>query len=119
MKGAGRAGRLGVVVVASVLGLAACRDNGLPDKNLPVQEARARENRYPVYEAAAESTPVAIAGRAYIGSAPLARIPGRLMTPIGEAAGTQLYARRGEQAPYARLYASAGGDHWRPYLRLN
>lgn len=118
MRGAGRTARLGVVAMAAVLGLSACRDNGLKDRNLPLEEARHRENRYPVYQASTEP-PVAIAGHAYIGGAPNVSIPARLLTPVGDAQGTQLYSLRTEQAPFARLYASVGGDEWRPFERLN
>jgi hypothetical protein len=119
MKGAGAAGRIGVIMLASVLGLSACRDNGLPDRNLPLDDARNRQYSYPGYQPAAESAPVAVAGRAYIGGAPSVRIPARLLTPVGDAQGTMLYAVSGAKAPYARLYASVGNDEWRPYLRLN
>ena len=119
MKGAGTAGRIGVIMVASVLGLSACRDNGLTDKNLPLDDARNRQYSYPGYQPAAESAPVAAAGEYYIGAAPSVRIPARLLTPVGNSEGTALYAASGAKAPYARLYASVGNDEWRPFLRLN
>jgi hypothetical protein len=103
-----------------VAGLAGCKDNGLPDKNLPVQEARHRYIQpYPSYQPMAGTTPVAIGGREWMPSLPVEHIPPRLLQQVGTAEGTTLFALRGDAAPYSSLYASEGGDRWRPYLRIN
>jgi hypothetical protein len=113
-----RARRVVVLAAAGVLGLSACRDNGLPDRNLPLQEARHRQYGYPAYQNVAAHAPVAADGRYWAPSLPLETIPERLLVPIGNA-GTPLYAVRGAATPYSRLYAPAADGRWQPYLRLN
>jgi hypothetical protein len=109
-----------VTTALCVVGLAGCRDNGLPDKNLPVEEARHRYIQpYLSYQAMAATTPVAIGGREWMPSLPVETIPARMLQPVGSAEGTTLFALRGDEAPYSSLYASEGGDRWRPYLRIN
>jgi hypothetical protein len=110
--------RLGVVALCGAA-LAACRDSGLPGKNLPRQEARHREFRYPAYQPTADNAPIALAGRHWIGALPVESIPDRLLVPVGSAGGQTLYAPRGRQAPYSRLYARVGDGRWRPFVRLN
>jgi hypothetical protein len=108
-----------LVAAVAVLSLGACRDSGLPDRNLPLQEARHREFRYPAYQPTAGNTPVALAGRQWMRQLPLETIAQDMMVPVGDADGTMLYAVRGARAPYSRLYAPVGEDRWAPYLRLN
>jgi hypothetical protein len=111
--------RLAVLAVGVALGLGACHEGGLPDRNLPLQQARHREFRYPAYQPATDNAPVALAGRHWARSLPVETIPVRLLVPVGAADGTQLYALRHDQAPYSRLYAPVGEGRWAPYLRLN
>ena len=58
--------------------LGGCRDSGLPGKNLPLQEARHREFRYPSYQRTPESVPVAAVGYHWIPGPPPETIPERL-----------------------------------------
>jgi hypothetical protein len=108
-----------LLVLAGTIGLGACTDSGLPDRNLPIEEARHREFSYPAYQPAAGVVPVALAGRHWIRSLPVETIPRQLMVPVGAADGVTLYAVRGARAPYSRLYAPVAQDRWAPYLRLN
>ena len=108
-----------LVLTLCIGGLAACRDNGLADRNLPLAEAQNREFGYAVYEPNPDNTPVAMAGRHWLSAQRVESIPDRLLVPIGTADGTTLYARRGEQAPFATLYAPVSEGRWTPYLRLN
>lgn len=111
---------LGVVVFASVIGVTACRDNGLPDRNLPIAEARHRQYGYPAYEATPGDAPVAAGGRHYMPSLPIETIPAGVLVPVAGAAGdVPLFVVRGAEAPYSRVYAQAGEGQWRPYLPLN
>jgi hypothetical protein len=119
MTGRGGAGRLGAVVLATVIVIAGCRDNGLPDRNLPLEEARHRTYGYPAYENLTDHPQVAVAGRHWMPGLPVERIPDRMLVPVGGDGTTQLYALRGAEAPYSRLYARAGAGEWRPFLRLN
>jgi hypothetical protein len=99
--------------------LSGCRDVGLPDRNLPLEEAQQREYGYQVYEASASRPAVAMGGRHWIQSTPAETVPARLLVPVGTSGGTTLYALRGEEAPYSRLYSPAADGRWAPYLRLN
>lgn len=119
MKRVARPGRMGVIAVVALLGLTACKDNGLKDRNLPLDEARHRQYSYPAYEATPSDVPVAAGGRAYMPSLPYESIPDGVLVPVSGATGEVLYAVRGSQAPYSRLYAEAGEGRWRPYLPLN
>lgn len=112
------AARLAVALLCATT-LTACRDNGLPDRNLPLDEARHRELRYPVYESSRAVAPVALGGRHWVPAAPAESVPARMLVQVGNAEGTLLFARRGEAAPYARLYAPVGTDRWLPYVRIN
>lgn len=112
-------GRLWVAVLAATVGLAACKDSGLPDRNLPIDDARHREFRYPAYQPTADNQPVAHAGRHWIRSLPVESIPSSLLEPVGGEGGMQLYAVRGSRPPYSRLYTPVGEDRWAPLLRLN
>ncbi|HEX6308186.1 MAG TPA: hypothetical protein VFZ69_08370 [Longimicrobiales bacterium] len=111
--------RLGVVVLGCAVLSAGCRDNGLADRNLPLDEARTREFQYPVYEPTPDHAPVALAGRHWIRATREETIPQRLLVQVGDAAGTPLYALRSERAPFSRLYAPVSQNRWAPYLRLN
>jgi hypothetical protein len=109
----------GMLALVLATGVTACKDSGLPDRNLPFEEARNRQYGYPVYQPLAGNVPVAAAGRHWLRSAEVMTIPGGIMEPVAAAEGTQLYTVRGTRAPYDRLYAPLGQDRWAPYLRLN
>jgi hypothetical protein len=108
-----------VVVLWCGAALAACRDSGLPGKNLPLDQARHREFRYPAYQRSPENTPIPLAGAYWMSGPPVESIPDRLLSPAGSASGQTLYALRGRQAPHSRLYARVSDGRWRPYVRLN
>ncbi|HSJ24607.1 MAG TPA: hypothetical protein VK929_08070 [Longimicrobiales bacterium] len=111
--------RTGLLALASVAVLTGCRDSGLPDRNLPLEEARHRQFSYPAYQPVADNAPVAAAGRHWLRSSAVETIPSAMLEPVQATGGTQLYAVRGSRAPYARLYAPVGPDRWAPMLRLN
>jgi hypothetical protein len=119
MRRTGGALRVWLVAIACVAGLSACRDNGLPDRNLPLDEAQHRELRYTVYQPATDTPALAMGGRYWIRSHAVETIAAHVLVPVGTAEGTQLFARRGEAAPYGRLYQRISQDRWAPYLRLN
>lgn len=119
MPGRHRGVRPGLAVLALAVGLAGCRDSGLPDTNLPLQEAQHREFAFPAYQPLADNVPVVVEGRRWIRSAAVEEIPDRLLTPVATVDGTQLYAVRGMRAPYHRLYARVGPGRWAPFLRLD
>jgi hypothetical protein len=119
MKRGSGAARLGLLAAVCIATLTACHEGGLPDRNLPLQEARHREFRYPAYQPVANNPQIALAGRHWARSLPVESIPDRLLVPVGSADGTPLYALRGARAPYSRLYSPVGDGRWVPYLRLN
>ncbi|MBR9989950.1 MAG: hypothetical protein KFH98_09355 [Gemmatimonadetes bacterium] len=119
MKSRGAALRVWLVALACAGGLSACRDNGLPDRNLPLDQAQNREGTYPVYEPATQSPALTMGGRHWISSQREETIPAHVLVAVGTSGGTQLFARRGEEAPYSTLYAQVSETRWTPYLRLN
>jgi hypothetical protein len=108
-----------LVVMACAAALSACRDNGLPDRNLPLEDAQNREYGYSVYQPVTDTPALAMGGRHWVASQAVETIPAHILVPVGTAEGTQLFARRGEEAPYSRLWAQLAQDRWTPYLRLN
>lgn len=119
MKRRGAAMRVWLIATICMTGLSACRDNGLPDRNLPLEEAQTREYGYQVYQPSAATPAIAMGGRHWLRSETVESIAGHVLEPVGTAEGTQLFAPRGDQAPYSRLYAQVGQDRWALYLRLN
>ena len=112
------AGRVWLVIICAA-GLTACEDVGLYDRNLPIDQARERQFGYRVYQPTANSPAVAMAGRHWLRAAPIQDIPAHMLTQVGNAEGTVLYALRGQQAPYSTLYSPVSQDRWATYLRLN
>jgi hypothetical protein len=111
--------KLVVLVLSCIVGAAGCRDNGLADRNLPLEEAQHREYGYAVYQSAANNPALAMGGRHWVRSLPVETVPARMLAPVGNAEGTPLYALRGQSAPYSRLYAPVSEDRWLPHVRLN
>ena len=116
----------------ALLGLTACQDVGLPDRNLPLEDAKhrapaalvaavhgtgtdslmAREaTEQPVARegelGAERKRPVAIAGRAYIVSGRAHEVPRDMLRPVGSYQGRPLYALSWDQQPFDRLYTPA------------
>jgi hypothetical protein len=111
------------VLAAMTLALGACRDSGLPDRNLPISEAENRPFRYAVYDAAAP----AVAAQSVI-QADSARwmiaggaepIRAALMTPVAAEGGAQVFAPAWERAPYDRLWIQVGDGMYKPLQRLH
>jgi hypothetical protein len=119
MRRRGAALRVCLVALVSAAAVSACRDNGLPDRNLPLDQAQQRQFGYTVYQPSTDTPALAMGGRHWIRSLPVETIPAHVLVPVGSADGTQLYARRGEEAPYSRLWEQVAPDRWAPYLRLN
>jgi hypothetical protein len=118
-RGSSRTTRL-MIVAACALALAACKDNGLKDRNLPLAEAQYREFRYPSYQAMPDNLPIGLAGQHWLSSSAVMRITPSLLVPVGDnGSGTTLYALKGATAPFDRIYAPAGGNSWHPLLRIN
>lgn len=115
--------------------LAACKDVGLKDRNLPYAEARYREPHPLVASvhqeraraeaeasAAADSGaipidhPVPLAGRLYQVSGTAQQVGSDQLTSAGSFRGRQLMAFSWDEPPYDRLYMATGNDG--EYLEL-
>lgn len=110
-----RFGGWGLVVVAGSLALGACRDSGLPDRNLPRAEAEHRSYGYPVYQALAPALAEVwdLDGRRWQLSAHVETIAASQLRSVANANGTAMYALRWDEQPLDRLYTPVGEDRWR------
>lgn len=118
---AGSRRRTLVLALLAMLGAAGCKDSGLPDRNLPLEEARHRVGAYPVYQMAGaipgtpqlitmnETTWALQAPPAYY-SLGTASVPSRLLRAGGGDAvlSTMVW----DETPFDRLYAGAGAPMW-------
>ena len=104
----------GLILVA----VSGCVDSGLPDRNLPLDEAESRQFRYNVYDSRAEAETIfqhedadwAVAGTAE-------RIPASHLVSAGTAGAHALFVLATDQAPYDRLYIETERG-WMPYARV-
>ena len=96
-----------LAVLGSVILMGACRDSGLPGKNLPHAQAQAAEWRYPVYQAIEESeTLYQVDGRRWQRTGGMESIPQDMLQQVGEGAGVTLHALKWDKAPFDRLYTA-------------
>lgn len=100
-----RAGRVGTMAILSLIAAAGCVDSGLPDRNLPLETARERPFRYPVYDGSANIPPVTYAEQTWRAAGPPIDIPDRLLTRVSGATGAEaVYTLVTDAAPIRRLY---------------
>jgi hypothetical protein len=114
--GSGRAARrargAGLLLVTGALSLG-CRDNGLPDRNLPLDQAQRRTFNYPAYQPYAGAVEVwELAGHRWQASARVETIQARLLRSVANANGTAVYALSWDQPPHDRLYTPVGENRW-------
>jgi len=103
---------------ALLLALTACRDSGLPGKNLPLEEARTKPFRYSVYDATADLPAAEVDGRTWRAAGPAESIPASLLTPVEAGAGHEMFALTTDPPPRARLYMKTG-DLYTPYAAVD
>ncbi len=101
-------------VAALVVVAAGCRDSGLPDRNLPLEEAEQRALLYPVYEPAA-ATALQYDGSDWVVAGRPLQIPASLLVPVS-AEGGEAWALATDAPPRDRLYVRAA-DGWTPLAR--
>jgi hypothetical protein len=103
------------VVLLACTGLVACRDSGLPDRNLPRAEAEQRAYGYPVYQplGAALTEIWELNDRRWQLSAHVETIAATALTSVANANGTAMYALNWDQPPYDRLFTPVGENRWR------
>jgi hypothetical protein len=111
-----RAARLTRSLLAAALGatlLAGCRDNGLPDRNLPLDQAASRTYNYPAYQPYAGEVEVwELGGRRWQAGAQVETIEARLLQAVANANGTAVYALVWDREPHDRLYTPVGENRW-------
>jgi hypothetical protein len=118
MRGWTRAPGLALVTLLGSVSLG-CRDNGLPDRNLPLDQAQSRTYSYPAYQAYAGQVEVwEVAGQRWQATAPIETIEPRLLQSVTNANGTPVYALAWDRAPYDRLYTPVGENRWRVIQRV-
>ncbi len=112
------AGTVRMARTAAILGslalLAACVDSGLPDKNLPLDQATIRPFRYQVYDASRDVAPVRAMDRDWRPAGPATSIPESLLTRVATDNNRDVFALATETAPYSRLYVKADGGGFVP-----
>ena len=98
--------RLAIAGSAAAL-LGACKDSGLPGKNLPQTQARTMEYRYAVYQALPESEALyQVDGRRWQVTGGVESMPENMLQQVGAAGGVTLHALSWDKAPYDRLYTA-------------
>ncbi len=103
----GRLRVIGIGAVLAAVGAGACRDSGLPDRNLPLTDAMERPFRYGTYDNAGAVRPVTAAQREWVAAGPAQRIPDNLLVAV-EAGSRDVFRLATEEAPYTRLYVRSG-----------
>jgi hypothetical protein len=100
-----------------LVALTGCRDSGLPDRNLPLQEAEQRQWRYPLYASGVTSSTIRHDGADWaIAGAPVVA-PARMFAAVGGEGGRTVHALTNDSPPYDRLYLQTDTG-WRPYARI-
>lgn len=125
MAGYGRLKR-GAALLA-VLAAVGCKDSGLPDRNLPLEEARHRVWSYPLYDVVVapglpllvnvDETVWALQARPAFYSLESAIVP-ETMTNTATAGRAALQALTWDEAPFDRLYASTEAGRSVTYERV-
>ena len=96
-----------LAALGSIILMGACKDSGLPGKNLPHAQAQVSEWRYPVYQAIAESeTLYQVDGRRWQLTGAMETVPRDMLQQVGEGGGLTLHALKWDKAPFDRLYTA-------------
>lgn len=114
-----------------VMSTGACVDSGLPGKNLPLEEARHKQPRYPMYseapEMATDFASIQLADNTWL-IRPIApqslglqmayAKSNTLMRPDANMNGVGFYTLTWDSAPYDRVFASVDGRNFAVYERV-
>lgn len=103
-----------ITALAATTALTACQDVGLPDRNLPFEEARDRPGSAlvrAVHDEPARDTaltrPVAIGDRIYMAAGRTVRLSADQLQSVGSTGGRAYSALAWDDAPYDRLFTPA------------
>ena len=117
---------------AALFAIAGCKDSGLPDRNLPHEEAAHRppaalvqavfpetnpRNREMAAHAAM-AQPISVAGGTFMASGGVGSAPSSLLRQVGSGAGGAFFAAAWDEPPYDRLYLAHPGGLYVSYLPL-
>jgi len=105
---------LACVVACSILALAGCRDSGLPDRNLPLDQAEQRALPYSLHEPAPAGG-IRYDGAEWVVAGRPMQISASLLVPV-EVEGGEAWALATDAPPRDRLYVNSG-DAWTPLAR--
>ena len=87
-----------------ILSATACKDSGLPGKNLPVAEAESKPMEYALYDGSLNVAAVRFGDHDWLAAGPTEQIQEQLLTRVGEDGGRDVFALLTDRAPYTRLY---------------
>lgn len=134
-----RARAILITAVTAVFAMAGCRDSGLPDRNLALEDAAHRapdalvQAVYPQYGAARSASDAAAHGDASMASRPITvgeqtfqasgrpvRLSGTALTAVGAGPmGGTFSAATWDEPPYDRLYLAHPGGTYVEYLPVH
>jgi hypothetical protein len=110
-----------VGLIAATAALSACRDSGLPDRNLPLAAAEQRTFGYPTYQPMGQALTEVweLDGRRWQLSGHIEAIPQGQLRSVANANGTSMYALQWDEAPVDQLYTPVGEGRWRVVLPID
>ncbi|HEX6590247.1 MAG TPA: hypothetical protein VF039_14670 [Longimicrobiales bacterium] len=126
----------------AVVAVAGCKDSGLPDRNLPIDEAAHRapdalvQAVHPETRAGAEGAAAMPTDEAHAGAATQSRaitigeqtflpagmpmdVDPALLTQVGAGGGMSFHAVRGDEAPYDRVFMTHPGGRYITYMPVH
>ena len=106
--------RLAWVAAVAALAAAGCRDSGLPDRNLPLDQAEQRALPYSLHEPAPAGG-IRYDGAEWVVAGRPMQISASLLVPV-EVEGGEAWALATDAPPRDRLYVKSG-DAWTPLAR--
>lgn len=110
-------------IVALALALGACVPEGMRGAELvALEEAEQRQLPYAVYEMTEAgghaANVVSWDSRNWMAGSMTESVPARLMQPIGEAGGAQVFAPTWSRAPHSRVYTRSADGRWHPLFEV-
>ena len=128
--------RATLFATVALVGLSACKDSGLPDRNLPIEDAEHRapdalvQAVHPESRPEAEGAdahgglsmatrPVTIGDQTFAASGMPATMDASGLTQVGTVGGMGFFAARGDGAPYDVLYMAHGESGYVAYTPVH
>jgi len=134
-----------LATIAAIVGVAGCKDSGLPDRNLPFDEAAHRppdalvQAVHPETRAGADASaaggmpqddahagaasmatrPIAIGEQTFVASGHPSSMDAGALSQVGNVGGMGFFAATGDEAPYDRLYMAHGEAGYITYMPVH